>query len=153
MKRFQFTLRPVAILRAHKELRAREALAAAMRATAAATEALHAARARTRALEETISQGRSETFRPAEQMSFYQDYRRAAAGESGAARRLAEARAGEERRRLECVRANRELKIIARLEEKARAVHRAAGLLEEQKLIDEIAGFRAIRRAAATSPS
>ncbi|HET7535181.1 MAG TPA: hypothetical protein VFJ90_01910, partial [Candidatus Didemnitutus sp.] len=62
MKRFRFPLRPVAVLRAHKEMRAREAFGAAVHAYVQAGEKLAATRARVAELERTLFAGRTERF-------------------------------------------------------------------------------------------
>ena len=62
MKRFRFPLRPVAVLRAHQELRAREAFGAAVHAYVAAEEQHAAAKARSAAFERELFSGRRERF-------------------------------------------------------------------------------------------
>ena len=150
MKRFHFPLRPVAVIRAHKELKAREALASAMHATAAALRKLECASLAAADLDRKILASRQRAIRPTEAAAFALDYRRACAEEAEMRNRHAEALKTESARRAECIEADRAVKIVTRLEEKARAGHRAGALLEEQKGLDEIAGFRALNRKAAS---
>jgi flagellar FliJ protein len=143
MKRFQFPLRPVAIVRANNELRAREALATALRASEFAEERLERGRARVKELEEIIFNGRRIRFKPAEEAAFLQAYRCECAAVMESERQAIAAQAEVRKRRDACIEANRQVKVVARLEEKARASYRLAMLGDEQKQIDEIAGFRA----------
>jgi flagellar protein FliJ len=59
MKRFRFSLRPVALLRSHQELKAREAFGAAVHAYVTSEEAHAAAKARSAAFERELSMGAS----------------------------------------------------------------------------------------------
>ena len=149
MKSFRFPLRPVAIVRANIELRAREALATALKAAAAAEERLALNRARARDLEEIIFDGRRIRFRASDEAAFFQEYRRVCAAAMETERLVIAAQAEVRKRRDACVEANRQVKVVARLEEKARASHRTAWRYAEQQEIDEIAGFRAFRQREA----
>jgi flagellar FliJ protein len=149
MKRFKFPLRPVAIIRANIELRAREALAAALNAAAAAEQRLALSRTRARELEEVIFDGRRVRFRACDEAAFFQEYRRLCAAVMEFERQVIAAQAEVRKRRDACVEANRQVKVVARLEEKARASHRAAWRRAEQLEIDEIAGFRAFSQREA----
>ena len=60
MKRFHFPLRPVAILRAHREQHAREIFAAAVRSHDHAETVLAGVRARVTAFETTLANGRRD---------------------------------------------------------------------------------------------
>lgn len=148
MKRFRFPLRPVAILRAHRELRAKEAFAAAMQALIAAEQRLNAARERVARLGAALAEARTQAFTPAEATVTFRAYRAESLVEANAARATTEARTLMEQRRQEYLTANRELEIVKRLEVKARAAHRAEGLREEQIVLDDFAGFRAARRSS-----
>jgi len=145
MKRFYFSLRPAAVVRAHRELRAREALAVALRALAEAEARLTAARARSAELETVIAVGRRRNFQPAAEAAFYQAYLGSRSAEREIEKQVEGAVAELLRRRAACVDANRDLKVISRIEERAREAHRQEGLRTEQNEIDEIAGFRAFQ--------
>jgi flagellar FliJ protein len=142
MKRFKFSLRPVAVLRAHRELRAREALAAALQAATAAEDRARAASTRVRDLAVAICGRRQESAAARDEIAFNQGYRRESAAEAEAHKQLAAARALVEQRRDAYVEASRQAKMVARLEERARAAHRQESLRLEQSALDEIAGRR-----------
>lgn len=146
MKRFVFSLWPVAVIRANRELRAREALAISIDASLRADIRLESALGQVAESGRQISAARRETFQAATEAASGQAYRRecAAAAEAGQFARAA--RDEVSKRREICVEANREVRVVARLEEKARAVHRLLRLRAEQSEIDEIAGFRAFKR-------
>jgi flagellar protein FliJ len=149
MKRFRFPLRPVAIMRANLELRAREALAAAIAVCGQADDRLAAVRGRLGDLETVIRHSRRGTFRAADGVAFGQAYRREWSAELDAQKQVAAARAVMDKRREACIEANRNLKVITRLEEKARTLHQQELLRVEQGEIDEMAGQRASRRQLA----
>jgi flagellar FliJ protein len=150
MKRFRFPLHSVAVVRAHRELRAREALAAAVRARQQAEDNLVAARARVDELQAVISLGRRDRFRAADAASFHQAYGRECAVAGEMARLFGAAQAEVAKRRDACIEANRDLKIVTRLEEKARAAHRTESLRSEQRELDEAAGFGALKRSSSS---
>ncbi len=145
MKRFHFPLRPVAVVRAHRELRAREALASALRALAEAEAGLAACRARSGALADLIAAGRGQKVQAAAAVAGQRAYLEARAAEAEAEKQAAAARTEMLRRRGASVEANRELKVIGRLEDLARGAHRTQTLRAEQNEIDEIAGYRAFQ--------
>lgn len=65
-----------------------------------------------------------------------------------AEREVVEARGAMQQRRQEYLEASRQLKIVERLEEKARAAHRVEDARAAQRELDEFAGFAAARRSA-----
>jgi flagellar FliJ protein len=148
MKRFRFSLRPVAVLRAHRELRAREAFAAAVHAYVQAEERLATTRTRVSEMEELLFAGRSGRFLAADAAALYRVYRAECQAELEAERGVIEARDAMQKRRRDYIEANRQLKVVNRLEEKARAVHRTNNARIEQNELDEFAGFNAARRPA-----
>jgi len=148
MKRFHFSLQAVAIMRSHSELRARQALAAATQACSHAEARLLAAQSRAGETAAGISASRDGKFRAGDQTVFIALHRRECAAIDDAASQLAAAKAEVVRRRDACVEAQRQLKIVTRLEEKARAAHRLAGLALEQTQMDEYAGQRAGKKKA-----
>jgi flagellar export protein FliJ len=146
MKKFVFSLKSVAILRAHREHAAREALAAANRVCTALELRLNAARMCLNEMEQLRSAGRSGCFRPADDVAFFHAYRLQWAAESDLRKQLTAAVAQADKRRDACVEANREVKAIDRLEATALAAHRAHAGRVEQAEFDEHAGRRAARR-------
>lgn len=150
MKRFRFPLRPVAVLRAHREMRAREAFAASVHVYVQAEERLATTRSRVGDLEQMLFAGREERFLAADAASLYRVYRAECQAEMEAEREVIEARAVMAKRRGEYLEANRQLKVVQRLEEKARDTHRRETLRVEQHEMDEFAGFRGSRRPVLT---
>jgi flagellar export protein FliJ len=146
MKKFHFSLRPVAIMRAHRELCAREALAAATVALGRTEERLTATRGRMSELEVIIRTSRKGSFRAADGAAFGQAYRREWTAELDAQKQVATARSALDKSREACVEANRHLQVITRLEDQARSLHRQETQRVEQAEIDEMAGRRASRR-------
>ena len=145
MKRFRFPLRPVSVLRAHREVRAREAFAAALHRHASAQDELHRIGVRMRALEAALAGGREKSFRAAEAALLLSDYRRECAAESEAERQVVVARQDMQKARLEYIEAHRQLEVVNRLEEKARDAHRRDNNRAEQAEMDELAGQRRLQ--------
>lgn len=148
MKKFRFPLQPVGVLRAHQELRAREIFATAVHHYVQTEERLAALRKRVADLAEVLFHGRSTQFLAADAAALMRVYR----GECNAVieveREVIEARDAMQQRRAEYIEANRRLKTVQKLEEKARSEHRLASLRAEQSELDELAGFRAFRQPA-----
>ena len=148
MKRFRFPLRPVAVLRAHREMRAREAFAAAVHAYVQAEEALAAARGRVNDLADVLFAGRSGRFLATDAANLFRVYRAECQAAMDAERRSIELRDAMQQRRSEYIDSNRQLKVVNRLEDKARARHRAENARLEQNELDEFAGYKAAHRPA-----
>jgi flagellar FliJ protein len=147
VKRFHFPLRPLAKLRAHLELNAREAFGASVRAHAAAQEQLVRAGERVSHLEGLVIAGRQGSFSAAGEAQNLGAYRGELALESAAASARVEAAKAMERRRAEYIEAHRRLEVVERLEEKARTAHRLAMNREEQAEFDDLASRRAARKS------
>jgi flagellar FliJ protein len=148
MKRFRFPLRPVAVLRAHRELRAREVFAAAVHAYVTAEENLAMARVRVADFESVLSAGRVGRFNAAAEVQSLAAYSRECAVAAEAERAVVSARATMQERRGEYIEAHRRLEVVKRLEEKARLTHRLDANREEQAEFDDFSGQRAARRNA-----
>lgn len=142
MKRFRFPLRPVAVLRAHREIRAREAFAAAVHKLVQAEEDLNRTRVRMHALEGALFSGRSTTYRAAEAALLLADYRRECAAEGEAERQVIATREEMQQRRADYIDAHRKVEVVKRLEDKARTAHRLACDREEQAAFDDLASRR-----------
>jgi flagellar FliJ protein len=151
MKRFRFPLRPVAVLRAHQELRAREVFAAAVHAYVKSEEELAATKARVAKFEAELFDGRRERFSAAEEAHALGAYKRECAVEAEAERAVTSARAAMQQRRIEYLDAHRKVEIVKRLEEKARAAHQKDVQREEQAEFDDFAGRRLANRRTAFS--
>lgn len=148
MKKFRFPLQPVGVLRTHQELRAREIFAAAVHHYVQAEEKLAALRKRTAELADVLFRGRSGQFLAAEAAALLRVYRGECQAIIEAEREVIEARDTMQARRHDYIEANRRLKTVQRLEEKARDKHRLAVLRSSQEELDELAGFRAFRQPA-----
>lgn len=145
MKRFAFPLRPVAILRAHHEMRAREAFAAAVHAFVAAEQALAAAREHVRTAAHALTAGRAARFSGQREADAIAAFRRECAVEGEAEQALALAGQAMGARRAAYVEAHRKLEVVRRLEARARTAHRRDTLREEQAGFDEF-GTRRFNR-------
>ncbi|HVU35303.1 MAG TPA: flagellar export protein FliJ [Opitutaceae bacterium] len=146
MKRFRFPLRPVAILRAHHEMRAREAFAASVHAFVKSEQELAAAQARVRQFELELTERRPNRFSPADQARALTAYRQECTAEVEARQAMAAAQHAMQERRAEYVEAHRKLEVVRRLEEKARNAYRYETAREEQAEFDDFAARRFIRR-------
>ncbi len=142
MKRFRFPLRPVAVLRAHHELRAREAFAAAVHVYVQAEAELAATRARVALCEAELYASRRDRFDASAAAEAFAAYRRECTAEATAERDVIAKRATMNQRRGDYLEAHRKLEVVNRLEEKARDVHRLDTLREEQIELDDFAGRR-----------
>lgn len=149
MKKFHFSLRSVAVVRAHFELRAREAFASAVQVHALAEDRLATIRAHVAELESILFAGRRDRFSAPEAAAFYRAYRAECAKEIEAERQVITAQAAMATARTAYLEAHRKLKVVQRLEEKARASHRREVARAEQGELDEFASFRASRRKTA----
>jgi flagellar FliJ protein len=150
MKRFRFPLRPVAVLRAHKEMRAREAFGASVHSYVQAEERLATTRTRVADMEQLLFAGRSERFLAGDAAALYRVYRSECHAEMEAEREVITAREVMNQKRAEYLEANRQLKVVGKLEEKALTRHRAEELRTEQHSLDEFAGYLASRKPALT---
>ena len=152
MKRFAFPLRPVAVLREHRELRAREAFAASIQALVRAEREHDRARRDLARLAEAISMRRDGRFAAAVEGQNLAAYRRECTAEAEAARGAATARAAMERHRHDHLEAHRKLEMIRRLETRARAAHRGAAARLEQAELDDLSVRRRATRRRRSGP-
>ena len=148
MKKFRFPLQPVGVLRTHQEQRAREVFAQAVHAYIQSEERLAALRKRVAELADVLFHGRSGRFLAADAAALLRVYRGESQAVMEAERAVIEARDAMQSRRQDYIEANRRLRTVQRLEEKARERHRLDLLRAEQGELDELAGFRAFRTPA-----
>lgn len=148
MKRFRFPLKPVAVLRAHRETLAREAFGAAVTAFVRAEAELATIRGRIAQFEAALEGVRQAAFSALEQAQLLDGYRRERAIEAKAERSLSEARQHMDKKRAEYLEAHRQVEIVKRLEQRARSAHARELLREEQAELDDFAS----RRASADKP-
>ena len=146
MKKFRFPLQPVGVLRAHQELRAREVFAAAVHHYVQTEERLAALRKRVAELAEVLFHGRSDRFLAADAAALLRVYRGECHAVIETEREVIEAQDAMNARRKDYIEANRRLKTVQRLEERARDRHRLEVQRTSQNELDELAGFRAFRQ-------
>ncbi len=149
MKRFHFGLRPVSVIRAHREVRARERFATSVQAYVHSEEELQSVRTRIAKFGAALSESRSVVFDAGGQAHCLEGFRRESAAEIPAERAVIAARAEMQQRRAEYIEAHRELELVKRIEQKSRARHRIACDREEQAEFDDLAGRRSAQRATA----
>jgi flagellar export protein FliJ len=145
MKRFRFALRPVAVLRAHREVRAKEVFAHAVQAYEKTQADLAQKRAQVAGIEAALSAGRQGSFSAVEESQALFAYRQECKAEAESEQTMLAARGGLEQRRAEYLAARRQLEVVHRLEEKARSRHREEAAREEQAESDDFATRRATR--------
>ena len=151
MRRFHFKLQSVAVLRSLRELRAREALARAIRAVEQSLVTLAEARARRDLLEDMLRSERAFALRAADHVAFLAALRGAGAAVATAHQAMADAVALRDRHLDEYYAAARAVKVMDNLESRARAAHHRAGEREEQVLLDERSAAAGARRLALIS--
>ncbi len=151
MKRFRFPLRPVAILRSHQEMVAREAFASSVQAFVRSEQELNDTRKRLRDLEQALTAGRARSFSAAAEIHAIAAYRGECAAEVEAEKAMQAAQETMNQRRMEYLEAHRRLEVVHRLEEKAKVVHRYETMREEQAEFDDFAGRRLGRRTVRTA--
>jgi len=142
MKRFRFPLRSVAVVRAHREMQAREALAMAIQDCSRAEERWSSASARVSALAGAIGASRARPRPARDEAASLQGFRRECLVEAEGQKQALASRAVVAQRRDAYFEARRQMEIVRRLEERARASHRAAMLHAEQVELEEIARRR-----------
>jgi flagellar FliJ protein len=146
MKRFNFNLRPVAVVRSHQKQRAREAWGAAVRVYDACVGKLDRVRARKAQFETALLAGRQVLFDAAAEAPILIAYRGVCAEEAEAVRETNAAHIVMIDRRTSYINAHRRLEMVNRLEQKARAVHRDATHRAEQSEFDDFAGRSAFAK-------
>lgn len=137
MKKFRFPLKSLATVREARELQAREAFSAAVNAAAVAEQRLRSVRQRLTELERVMLGERSTLFRPADQSAFLYSHELEVRREREARDALAEAQAVVEQRRKDWMLSRRDLRLIEKLESKARASHQRELERELQLQLDD----------------
>lgn len=148
MKRFHFSLQSLSVVRSARDRQARERFSAAVQAVIAAEEALATMRLEKTEFERVVMAQRAQHFYGGEQAAFWEAHRRLVVRETEHVNALREAETAREARRVEWMAARRDLRLIERLEEKARAEHRLAEAREFQQQLDDRTGALAARSAA-----
>jgi flagellar export protein FliJ len=151
MKKFRFPLRTVATVRNLRELRARDQFSRSVHAYVAAEQRLQALRARVTELEEILRSGRLERFRAADQASFLEALKEETINATKADAEAATARAEMEAARQAWLQSRRDVRVIEKLEQKARRTHQQDIERETQAALDDRTNALAARAAASTS--
>jgi flagellar export protein FliJ len=133
-------------------MRAREAFADSVRKYVASEEALAGIRARKTRLEATLLESARDNTHAPETAAFFQAYRLECSEEITAERATIAAKAEMEHCRGKYTAANREVKVIDRLEEKSRAAYQRESERAVQAELDDIAGYRFIRGRTTPAP-
>ncbi len=137
MKKFRFPLRTVAMVRNVAELRAREQFSKAFQTYAEVESRLQEARARLKDLEESLRSGRTATFRASDQVNFLHAVRDETVKATKIEAELASARQALEASRQAWLGTRRDVRIIEKLEDKARLEHRHELEREIQAELDD----------------
>ena len=151
MKRFRFPLQPVAVLRAHREMRAQEAFGLAVQAYGKAETEHVAVRERVTQFERALFAARQQNFSAADQLQALAAYRQECLAENAAEKAMLAALTLMHQRRAEYIEAHRNVEVVAKLEQKARAAHRLDCNREEQAGYDDFAVRRSGNRRSPLS--
>jgi flagellar export protein FliJ len=151
MKKFSFPLRSVATVRSLREMRSREQFSAAVKHYVAAEEYLKQLRARLAELEEILRSGRGKTFRPGDEASFLEAFKNETVRATKAAAETTRLRAVMEAARQAWLESRRDVRVIEKLEQKARSVHRREAEREDQAALDDRTSALAARGEAQAS--
>ena len=151
MKKFRFPLRPVAILREHEQARAREAFAATVHTFVRAEDKLNTKQGERKDLEVVMHDARRATFKASEEISLWDAYRRICDEVIKCEQAVHAARTAMEESRQVYLEAHRAVKVVEKLEQKARTDHRLGVEREAQLESDELSGLRVARRIAAST--
>lgn len=151
MKKFRFPLKSLASVREARELQAREAFSVAAQAYSEAEQKLIQVRLRLKELARVMLESRGHHFQAAEQVSFLQVHRQEQLRETEAVAALEQARQTMETRRREWLERRRDLRLIEKLEEKARLTHRRAAERELQAELDDRTNALAVQTSLLAS--
>jgi flagellar FliJ protein len=139
MKRFRFPLQPVAVLRAHHEMRALGAFSLALQACNRAETECTVVRDRVCRFEAALVYARRERFSPPDVVQAFAAYQQECVVEAAAEQAVIVAHSVLKQRRMDYLEARREVEILRRLEQKARTLHRFDAGREEQAGFDDLA--------------
>ena len=137
MKKFNFSLKSVGIVREARELRLREAFSVALRAVVEAEQALARIRREQAEFERGMMAERMQAFRPADQVAFLHAHQLLLVRERGAIADLEKTVVERELRRTEWLGSRRDLRLIEKLEQTARHEYRLEEDRENQRLLDD----------------
>lgn len=151
MKKFRFPLSSVGTVRSMKELRARENFSRAVQSYVEAENRLQALRTRLTEFEEILRSGRGRAFRAADQVSFLAAFQEDNARVTKMESDLVKVRQELEIARQAWLESRRDVRVIEKLETKARLLHRQQREHEEQLAMDDRTNARTARETATAS--
>ncbi len=151
MKKFRFPLSSVGTVRSMKELRARENFSKAVQAYVQAENRLQALRTRLAEFEEILRSGRGRAFRAADQVSFLAAFQEETVRVTTMESELVTIRQELEVARQAWLESRRDVRLIEKLEIKARYLHSQQREREEQLAMDDRTNGMAARETAKTS--
>jgi len=151
MKKFSFSLKSVGVVREARELRLREAFSVALRAVIEAEAALAQIRREQFEFELGMIAERRRAFKPADQVAFLHAHQILLVRERGAVTDVEKAVAERELRRTDWLGSRRDLRLIEKLEQKARQEYRLEEDRENQRLLDDRAPSAAGRGIGAAA--
>jgi flagellar export protein FliJ len=150
MKKFRFPLRSVATIRGIAELRAREQFSKTVQAFMAAEQQLQRIRERIREIETILLTNRGQIFRPAEEASFLAALKEETIRATKTEGEVAAARQQMEIARQAWLESRRDVRVIEKLEVKARQAHRHEVEREDQLALDDRTSGLVARAAKAS---
>ena len=151
MKKFRFPLRSVATVRSIAELRARENFSKAVQVYIQAENQLQALRTRLSEFEEILRSGRGRAFRAAEQASFLAAFREDTIRATKMEAEVTKARQELEVARQAWLESRRDVRVVEKLESKARLSYNLQREHEDQLAMDDRSSGLAARNAAKAS--
>ncbi len=137
MKKFRFTLQPVATLRSLQEMRASDAFARANRELAACEAALSVQQLRVAHFVESLIVRRTTGLPAALHDSFMRAYRNELAEEKAAGEARAQAERAQEAARQRWIEAHLQVKLVDKLRVRARERHQVELVRAEQRQLDD----------------
>lgn len=149
MKRFQFPLKSVVVVREAREARARDAFISAVRAVILAESEVERIVAEKTAMEKVLLDERQLAFHAGEQAAFIRSHQRLVARETEARDAVGRAEQVREQRRQEWMETRRDVRLIEKLRSSALGEHRRDCEREAQKFLDDHTSAAAAREAGA----
>ncbi|MBP7141361.1 MAG: flagellar FliJ family protein [Opitutaceae bacterium] len=149
MKRFQFPLKSVVVVREAREARARDAFIAAVRAVMLAESEVGRIVAEKTAIEKMLLAERQPAFHAAEQVAFIRSHQRLVTREGEARAAVCTAQQVREQRRQDWMETRRDVRLIEKLRTSALGVYRRESEREAQRLLDDHTNAAVARESGA----
>lgn len=149
MKRFQFPLKSVVVVREAREARARDAFISAVRALVLAESEVERIVAEKAAIEKVMLNERQLAFHAGEQAAFIRSHQRLVSRETEARAAVGRAEQVREQRRQEWMETRRDVRLIEKLRTSALGEYCREFEREAQKFLDDHTSAAAAREAGA----